>query len=265
MAGQFPGMGGGGISQNNSYMMQQQQQPAAPQPGGVGAFTSQPGEGGSFGGQVTSYSGYPSSQPGLSQAGPGGYPNPPAYSQSGGGGGAFSLASSYMSSSYGAQSPVYSQSRARHCTVISGCYAAGGSISMSQQQAVVPTATPTQAQVSVMTSQQQQQQQQQQVQQTQQQQQQQQQQRDYNVATLCRYAQEHLLELVSRCQELFNVLKMHQPPNGTPQGMTNSADKQNKIKQLLEYIRVQFRRLRVYHERISECCASFEFTPVEAS
>ena len=108
MAGQFPGMGGGGISQNNSYMMQQQ---AAPQAGGVGVFTSQPGDGGSFGGQVTSFSGYPSSQPGLSQAGPGGYPNPPAYSQSGGGGGgAYSLASSYMSSSYGAQSPVYSQS-----------------------------------------------------------------------------------------------------------------------------------------------------------
>ena len=54
-----------------------------------------------------------------------------------------------------------------------------------------------------------------------------------------------------------------QPPNGTAQGLTISAERQNKIKQLLEYIRVQFRRLRIYHERISECCASFEFTPVE--
>ena len=137
---------------------------------------------------------------------------------------------------------------------------------MSQQQAVVPTATPPQTQVSAMTAQQQQAQQQQQQQQQQAQQQaaqQQQQNRDYNVATLCRYGQEHLLELVSRSQELFNLLKMHQPPNGTPQGANISADKQMKIKQHLEYIRVQFRRLRVYHERISECCASFEFTPVE--
>ena len=55
-----------------------------------------------------------------------------------------------------------------------------------------------------------QQQQQAQQQTQQQQQQQQQQQRDYNVATLCRYGQEHLLDLVSRSQELFNLLKVHQ-------------------------------------------------------
>ena len=55
----------------------------------------------------------------------------------------------------------------------------------------------------------------------------------------------------------------HQPPNGTPQGANISAEKQIKIKQHLEYIRMLFRRLRIYHERVSECCAGFEFTPVE--
>ena len=109
MAGQFPGMAGGGISQNNSFMMQ----PQAGPPGAGGVFTSQAAaplgaEPGSFAGQPGSFSGYPNSQPGLSQPAPGGYPNPPAYTQAGGA--AFSLSSTFMSGSYGAQSPVYSQS-----------------------------------------------------------------------------------------------------------------------------------------------------------
>lgn len=41
------------------------------------------------------------------------------------------------------------------------------------------------------------------------------QQKELNVLTLCRIGQETVQDILSRFQDVFSILKNHQPPNGT--------------------------------------------------
>lgn len=118
-----------------------------------------------------------------------------------------------------------------------------------------------------MQQQQMQMQQQQQLQQIQQQQQQQQQpqvgagapqqtgqNKEFNTASLCRYGQETVQDIVSRTQEVFQTLKLMHPPNGTPQGVTSSNEKKAKMQEQLRTIKLLFKRLRLIYEKCNESC-----------
>ncbi|BES97795.1 U1 small nuclear ribonucleoprotein C [Nesidiocoris tenuis] len=76
--------------------------------------------------------------------------------------------------------------------------------------------------------------------------------KEFNTASLCRYGQETVQEVVSRTQEIFQTLKAMQPPNGTPQGATISNDKKGKMQEQLKMIRLLFKRLRVIYEKCTE-------------
>uniref|UniRef100_A0A0A9YWZ3 Mediator of RNA polymerase II transcription subunit 30 n=2 Tax=Lygus hesperus TaxID=30085 RepID=A0A0A9YWZ3_LYGHE len=78
--------------------------------------------------------------------------------------------------------------------------------------------------------------------------------KEFNTASLCRYGQETVQDIVSRTQEIFQTLKVMQPPNGTSQGATMSNDKKNKMQEQLKMIRLLFKRLRVIYEKCTESC-----------
>ncbi|CAH1400470.1 unnamed protein product [Nezara viridula] len=132
----------------------------------------------------------------------------------------------------------------------------------------MPQAQAAQTQQMQIQQQQMQIQQQQQLQQMQQQQQAQQQQqqaggavaqqgaqnKEFNTASLCRYGQETVQDIVSRTQEVFQTLKVMQPPNGTPQGATASNEKKAKMQEQLRTIRLLFKRLRLIYEKCNESC-----------
>lgn len=150
-----------------------------------------------------------------------------------------------------------------------------------QGYGVVGMQQPTPQQTQQLQLQQQQlQMQQQQLQQMQQQQQQQQQQqgvggavptpapqpaKEFNTASLCRYGQETVQDIVSRTQEVFSALKLMQPPNGTPQGTNASNEKKAKMQEQLKTIRLLFKRLRVIYEKCNESCLQgMEYMHIES-
>lgn len=100
--------------------------------------------------------------------------------------------------------------------------------------------------------QQQQVQQQVQSQQVQQQQQIQQQQKEVNTASLCRIGQETVQELVSRTQEVLQILKNMALPNSTQQSSTAAVDKKSKLQEHLKTIKVLFKRLRIIYDKCNE-------------
>ena len=54
------------------------------------------------------------------------------------------------------------------------------------------------------------------------------QQKELNVLTLCRIGQETVQDILSRFQDVFSILKNHQPPNGTQGAAMISAEKKKK-------------------------------------
>ncbi|KAK7869981.1 hypothetical protein R5R35_013749 [Gryllus longicercus] len=130
---------------------------------------------------------------------------------------------------------------------------------LQQQQAVAQ-----QQQVNQSNQQQQQQQQQSVQQQSQSQQQQPAQNKELNTASLCRYGQETVQDIVSRTQEVFQTLKIIQPPNGTPQGLSTSSEKKAKVQDQLRTIRVLFKRLRLIYDKCNENCQGMEYTHIES-
>ncbi|OXU30462.1 hypothetical protein TSAR_013486 [Trichomalopsis sarcophagae] len=90
--------------------------------------------------------------------------------------------------------------------------------------------------------------------------------RDLNTASLCKLGQETVQEIVSRMQELFQTLKVIQPPNGTSQGQNLSNDKKLKVQEQLKTTTVLFKRLRVIYEKCNENCQlqGMEYTHIES-
>ncbi|XP_034947920.1 mediator of RNA polymerase II transcription subunit 30-like [Chelonus insularis] len=109
-------------------------------------------------------------------------------------------------------------------------------------------------------------QQQQQQQQPQQPQQQQQQNKEVNTVSLCKFGQETVQEIVNRTIELFQTLKVLQPPNGTTQGANVANEKKTKVQDQLRMVKILFRRLRLIYEKCNENCQlqGMEYTHIES-
>lgn len=90
--------------------------------------------------------------------------------------------------------------------------------------------------------------------------------KDFNTALLCRIGQETVQEIVTKTTELFQTLKVLQPPNGTAQSLSCLDEKKNKLQESLKSISMLFKRLRRIHEKCNENCATgMEYTHIEFS
>ncbi|KOC65595.1 Mediator of RNA polymerase II transcription subunit 30 [Habropoda laboriosa] len=97
-------------------------------------------------------------------------------------------------------------------------------------------------------------------------QQQQQQNKEFNTASLCRFGQETVQDIVSRTLEVFQTLRVLQPPNGMPQGASLANEKKNKVQEQLRTLKLLFKRLRLIYEKCNENCQlqGMEYTHIES-
>ncbi|XP_017886568.1 mediator of RNA polymerase II transcription subunit 30-like [Ceratina calcarata] len=97
-------------------------------------------------------------------------------------------------------------------------------------------------------------------------QQQQQQNKEFNTASLCRFGQETVQDIVSRTLEVFQTLRVLQPPNGMAQGASLANEKKNKVQDQLRTLKLLFRRLRLIYEKCNENCQlqGMEYTHIES-
>lgn len=95
---------------------------------------------------------------------------------------------------------------------------------------------------------------------------QQQQNKEYNTASLCRFGQDTVQEIVTRTLELFQTLKVLQPPNGTAQGANMANEKKSKVQEQLRALKLLFKRLRLIYEKCNENCQlqGMEYTDIES-
>lgn len=87
------------------------------------------------------------------------------------------------------------------------------------------------------------------------------QQKDFNVLSLCRVGQETVQDILSRFQDIFGILKNHQPPNGLQGSGPISHDKRQKMQDQFRTIRLLFKRLRLLYEK---CDNNEDYTQVES-
>lgn len=88
------------------------------------------------------------------------------------------------------------------------------------------------------------------------------QQKELNVLTLCRIGQETVQDILSRFQDVFSILKNHQPPNHiNPGAAMVSAEKRQKMQDQFRTIRLLFKRLRLLFEK---CENSEEYIDIES-
>lgn len=91
------------------------------------------------------------------------------------------------------------------------------------------------------------------------------QQKEFNLLTLCRIGQETVQDIVSRFQEVFGLLRVIQPPNGTNPGLSSSNDKKAKVQEQFRTIRLLFKRLRLLYDKCNDNCQQgMEYTHVES-
>ncbi|XP_031769109.2 mediator of RNA polymerase II transcription subunit 30 [Galleria mellonella] len=88
--------------------------------------------------------------------------------------------------------------------------------------------------------------------------------KEFNTASLCKFGQETVQDIVSRTQDVFQTLKAIQPPNGTQHGENASNDKKAKMQEQLRTIRLLFKRLRLIYEKCNETCQGMEYTHMES-
>ncbi|KAI5639721.1 mediator complex subunit 30 domain-containing protein [Phthorimaea operculella] len=88
--------------------------------------------------------------------------------------------------------------------------------------------------------------------------------KEFNTASLCKFGQETVQDIVSRTQDVFQTLKAIQPPNGTAHGENASNDKKAKMQEQLRTIRLLFKRLRLIYEKCNETCQGMEYTHMES-
>ncbi|XP_031830621.1 mediator of RNA polymerase II transcription subunit 30 [Nomia melanderi] len=95
---------------------------------------------------------------------------------------------------------------------------------------------------------------------------QQQQTKEFNTASLCRFGQETVQDIVSRTLEVFQTLKLLQPPNGMAQGASLANEKKNKVQEQLRTLKLLFKRLRLIYEKCNENCQlqGMEYTHIES-
>lgn len=88
--------------------------------------------------------------------------------------------------------------------------------------------------------------------------------KEINTASLCRFGQETVQDIVARTQEVFMALKTSQPPNGTAQGTNASAEKKAKLQEQIRNVRILFKRLRLIYDKCNENCQGMEYTHIES-
>ncbi|XP_011639839.1 mediator of RNA polymerase II transcription subunit 30 [Pogonomyrmex barbatus] len=90
--------------------------------------------------------------------------------------------------------------------------------------------------------------------------------KEINTASLCRYGQETVQDIVSRTLEFFQTLKVLQPPNGTAQGANLANEKRKKVCEQLDLLKTLFKRLRLIYEKSNENCQlqGMEYTHIES-
>ncbi|XP_043271100.1 mediator of RNA polymerase II transcription subunit 30-like isoform X2 [Venturia canescens] len=95
---------------------------------------------------------------------------------------------------------------------------------------------------------------------------QQQQNKEFNTVSLCKFGQETVQDIISRALEIFQTLKVLQPPNGTAQGANLANEKKAKVIEQLRMIKLLFRRLRLIYEKCNENCQlqGMEYTHIES-
>lgn len=93
-----------------------------------------------------------------------------------------------------------------------------------------------------------------------------QQNKEFNTASLCRFGQETVQDIVSRTLEVFQTLKLLQPPNGTAQGANMANEKKAKVQDQLRTLKLLFKRLRLIYEKCNENCQlqGMEYTHIES-
>lgn len=73
--------------------------------------------------------------------------------------------------------------------------------------------------------------------------------------------QETVQDILSRFQDIFGILKNHQPPNGLQGSGPMSSDKRQKMQDQFRTIRLLFKRLRLLYEK---CDNADDYTQVES-
>ncbi|XP_065202362.1 mediator of RNA polymerase II transcription subunit 30-like [Planococcus citri] len=75
----------------------------------------------------------------------------------------------------------------------------------------------------------------------------------FNTASLCKYGQEIVQDIVCKVQDMFQILRVIMPPNGAG-GPTNtiSNDKKLKLQEYLRGIKGLFKRLRLIYEKCND-------------
>lgn len=87
------------------------------------------------------------------------------------------------------------------------------------------------------------------------------QQKEFNVLSLCRVGQETVQDILSRFQDIFGILKNHQPPNGLQGSAPISGEKRQKMQDQFRTIRLLYKRLRLLFEK---CENAEDYTIVES-
>ncbi|RWS13666.1 Mediator of RNA polymerase II transcription subunit 30-like protein [Dinothrombium tinctorium] len=85
-----------------------------------------------------------------------------------------------------------------------------------------------------------------------------------NAALLCRLGQETVQEIVAKTTELFSLLKVMHPPNGTQTSINNQEEKKAKVHEVMKAIGTLFKRLRKLYEKCNEACAGMEYIQIES-
>ncbi|CAD6234521.1 GSCOCG00001967001-RA-CDS [Cotesia congregata] len=97
-------------------------------------------------------------------------------------------------------------------------------------------------------------------------QQQPQQNKEFNTVSLCKLGQETVQDIVSRALEIFQILKVIHPPNGTSQSATAANDKKAKLNDQIRMNNLLLRRLRLVYDKCNENCQlqGMEYTHIES-
>ncbi|GIY70060.1 mediator of RNA polymerase II transcription subunit 30 [Caerostris extrusa] len=89
------------------------------------------------------------------------------------------------------------------------------------------------------------------------------QQKDISISMICRMGQETVADIISKCADLFTVLKTLQPPNGTAASINAQEERKAKVQELLRTITFCFTKLRRICERCNYSSATMEYTHIE--
>lgn len=88
--------------------------------------------------------------------------------------------------------------------------------------------------------------------------------REVNTASLCRIGQETVQDIVGKTNEIFQLLKNIQIPNGMiPATMQNYQERKAKLDDHMREIQLLFKKLRVVYTKVGNSCIPYDTKPIE--